>query len=69
MAGRFEGLSDIEWKLFEDIFPQQPEKRGKGNGLPVANCTTPANGNEREQLIPLIDATNLKTHKRGRPSK
>ena len=30
MAGRFEGLSDIEWKLFEDIFPQQPEKRGKG---------------------------------------
>ena len=39
----------------------------EGNGLPVANCTTPANGNEREQLIPLIDATNLKTHKRGRP--
>ncbi|MDE5100766.1 MAG: hypothetical protein O4861_21500 [Trichodesmium sp. St16_bin4-tuft] len=30
MAGRFEGLSDIEWKLFEDIFSQQPEKRGKG---------------------------------------
>ena len=21
MAGRFEGLSDLEWKLFEDIFP------------------------------------------------
>ncbi|MBD6620832.1 transposase, partial [Komarekiella sp. 'clone 1'] len=20
MAGRFEGLSDLEWKLFEDIF-------------------------------------------------
>ena len=36
----------------------------EGNGLPVANCTTPANGNEREQLIPLIDSTkceNLKT--------
>ena len=30
MAGRFEGLSDIEWKLFEDIFPQQPKNRGKG---------------------------------------
>mgnify|MGYP003334922655 CR=1 FL=1 len=28
MAGRFEGLSDIEWKLFEDIFPISPEKRG-----------------------------------------
>jgi transposase len=30
MAGRFEGLSDLEWKLFEDIFPPEPEKRGKG---------------------------------------
>ena len=30
MAGRFEGLSHIEWKLFEDIFPISPEKRGKG---------------------------------------
>jgi transposase len=30
MAGRFEGLSDLEWKLFEDIFPQEPENRGKG---------------------------------------
>ena len=30
MPGRCEGLSDIEWKLFEDIFPQQPKKRGKG---------------------------------------
>ena len=29
MPGRFEGLSDIEWKLFEDIFPISPEKRGK----------------------------------------
>jgi transposase len=29
MAGRFEGLSDLEWKLFEDLFPE-PEKRGKG---------------------------------------
>ncbi|WP_375502779.1 transposase [uncultured Nostoc sp.] len=30
MAGRFEGLSDLEWKLFEDIFPKEPSKRGKG---------------------------------------
>ena len=29
MAGRFEGLSDLEWKLFEDLFPS-PTKRGKG---------------------------------------
>jgi transposase len=29
MAGRFEGLSDLEWKLFEDLFPE-PAKRGKG---------------------------------------
>lgn len=30
MAGRFEGLSDLEWKLFEDIFPPEPEKCGRG---------------------------------------
>lgn len=28
MAGRFEGLIDLEWKLFEDIFPQQPSTSG-----------------------------------------
>ena len=27
MAGRFEGLSHLEWSLFEDIFPKSPEKR------------------------------------------
>lgn len=27
MTGRFEGLSDLEWKLFEDIFPENPKKR------------------------------------------
>lgn len=27
MAGRFEGLSDLEWKLFEDIFLEEPSKR------------------------------------------
>ena len=30
MAGRFEGLSDLEWKLFEDLLPQFSEKRGRG---------------------------------------
>lgn len=35
----------------------------------IANCTTPANGNEREQVIPLLDKVKLKTLKRGRPRK
>src|SRR5215471_14614553 len=30
MAGRFEGLSDLEWRLFEDLFPPAPPKRGRG---------------------------------------
>jgi transposase len=30
MAGRFEGLSDLEWKLFADLFPPEPPKRGRG---------------------------------------
>ncbi|MEJ6480543.1 transposase [Nostoc punctiforme UO1] len=30
MAGRFEGLTDLEWRLFEDIFPKEPEKRDRG---------------------------------------
>lgn len=30
MAGRFEGVSDLEWRLFEDIFPPAPSKRGRG---------------------------------------
>ncbi|MEH2252602.1 hypothetical protein [Nostoc sp.] len=29
-AFRTKGLSDREWKLFEDMFSKQPEKRGKG---------------------------------------
>ncbi len=34
-----------------------------------ANCTTPANGNEREQVIPLLDSVKVKTNKPGRPRK
>ena len=30
MAGRFEGLSDSEWRLFEDVFPPAPPQRGRG---------------------------------------
>jgi hypothetical protein len=24
MAGRFAGVSDLEWRLFEDVFPPVP---------------------------------------------
>ena len=40
-----------------------------GNGMPLANCTTAANGSEREQIIPLLDQVKLKTKKPGRPKK
>ena len=29
MAGRFEGLNHLEWKLFSDLFPP-PQKRTRG---------------------------------------
>jgi len=38
-------------------------------GMPLANRTTPANGNERAQVMPLLDAVRLQTGKRGRPRK
>ena len=38
-------------------------------GMPLANRTTPANGNERAQVMPLLDAVHLRTGKRGRPRK
>ena len=34
MAGRFEGLSDLEWKLFEDLLPQPPKKEDVVGILP-----------------------------------
>ena len=37
--------------------------------MPLANCTTAANGSEREQIIPLLDSVRLKTLKKGRPKK
>src|SRR5215471_3921799 len=175
MAGRFEGVSDLEWRLFEDVFPPAPPKRrrgmphapfrkilnallyilitgcrwcdiprgpqwgsksathrwlqhwqadgtlaamqarilgiaeargmihweygavdgafapgkgggegvahggkGKGilihsltegHGMPLANRVTPANGDERAQVVPLLDAVKVHTGKRGRPRK
>jgi transposase len=30
MAGTFEGLTDLEWKLFADGLPPEPAKRGRG---------------------------------------
>jgi transposase len=30
MAGRFEGLSDLEWYLFADIFRPEPTMRARG---------------------------------------
>jgi transposase len=38
-------------------------------GMPLANLATPANGNERAQVLPLLDAVRLRTGKRGRPRK
>jgi transposase len=38
-------------------------------GMPLANLTTPANGNERAQVLPLLDAVRLRTGKHGRPRK
>ena len=41
----------------------------EGNGMPLANCTTPANGSEREQVLLLLDRVKVKTNKPGRPRK
>lgn len=38
-------------------------------GMPLSASTTPANGNEREQVEPLLDALRLDTRKPGRPPK
>ena len=37
--------------------------------MPLSNRTTPANGSERDQVIPLLDSVKVKTNKRGRPPK
>jgi Transposase DDE domain len=35
--------------------------------MPWAHCTTPANSDERAQVIPLLDAVRLRPGRRGRP--
>jgi transposase len=37
--------------------------------MPLVTGITPANGDERAQVIPLLDAVQLRTGKRGRPRK
>jgi Transposase DDE domain len=37
--------------------------------MPLSARTTPANGDERAQVIPLPDALHIRTGKRGRPRK
>src|SRR5918911_1866230 len=41
----------------------------EGRGMPLSNRTTPANGDERAQGVPLLDAVKVRTGKRGRPRK
>src|SRR4029453_15095219 len=41
----------------------------EGNGMPLAHRTTPANGDERAQVVPLLNAVQVRTGKRGRPRK
>jgi IS5 family transposase len=37
--------------------------------MPLSACTTPANGDERAQVLPLLDALHVRTGKQGRPRK
>ncbi len=37
--------------------------------MPLSNITTPANGSERQQVMPLIDRILVKTNSPGRPRK
>jgi hypothetical protein len=39
----------------------------EGNGMPLANRTTLANGDERAQVLPLREAVKVRTGHRGRP--
>ena len=41
----------------------------EGHGMPLANGVTPANGDERAQVVPLLDAVKVHTGKRSRPRK
>jgi transposase len=36
MAGRFEGVSELEWRVFVDSMPPEPTTRGRG--MPHTPC-------------------------------
>jgi transposase len=40
-----------------------------GDGMPVANRTTPVHRDERAQVLPLLDAVHVRTGRPGRPRK
>jgi hypothetical protein len=44
-------------------------RRTEGNGMPLAHCTTPANGAERAHVGPLLEAVKVHPGQRGRPRK
>ena len=39
------------------------------NGMPVAAITTPANGDEKQQVLPMLAQIRLTTCKRGNPKR
>jgi hypothetical protein len=44
-------------------------RRTEAMGLPLSACTTPAQGDERAQVLPRLDTLRVRTGKRGRPRK
>jgi transposase len=40
-----------------------------GNGMPISCCTTPAHGDERQQVLPLLARIKVRTFTVGRPRK
>ena len=41
----------------------------EANGMPVVATTTPANGDERQQVLPMLAQIRLATLKRGNPKR
>src|ERR687885_3078330 len=39
----------------------------EASGMPLSTCTTPANGDERAQVIPRLDTLHVRTGQQGRP--
>src|SRR5712691_33374 len=62
-VGRRGGRSRVERQREPDSQPHRGEWHALGDR------TTPANGDERAQVVPLLDAVKVRTGKRGRPRK